>query len=255
METGIQVSSLKPLLLTPEQTAEAFTKISRLGCTTVQLQWIDRSVPIEHIAQALKDNGLTSVSVQDFYQSVQADPNYYVNLNKAAGGKWLCVSRIPQLYHSREGLDRFLPELRALQARLTPLGQTLCLHPVSSDFTAVASMDAVAYLLEQMPELDLCLDLYHLNRSCRDMPGFIRRWAGRICMVHFKDSLRDTLVPVGQGDTCWDGVVRACLDAKIPYGFVEQERWETDPYLCLKEGLVWLETEILAAGDSSFAPF
>ena len=74
-------------------------------------------------------------------------------------------------------------------------------------------MQPVEYLLEHMPELEICLDLYHLNRNCADMPGFIRRYGKRICMVHFKDAIGETLVPAGQGDTDWIGVVDACLEA------------------------------------------
>lgn len=247
MENGIQVSSLKPLLLTEEQVANAFAKMRSLGCCTVQLQWIDPSVPIESIARTLAENGLVSVSVQDFYETVLNDLSYYTNLNAATGGKWLCVSRIPQRLKSRDGLDVFISELRAMQEMLDALGQKLCLHPVSADFTAVPGMDAVEYLLRNMPEMDICLDLYHLNRNCTDMPGFIRRYAGRICMVHFKDGIGDTLVPAGQGDTNWNGVVRACLDAGVPYGFVEQERWAKDPYVCLKEAMDWLDGQIAKA--------
>lgn len=243
MERGIQVSSLKPLLLTPQQVTEAFQKMSALGCSVVQLQWIDPAVPFDHIARVLRETGIVSVSVQDFYETVLKDFDYYTSLNSATGGKWLCVSRIPERLKSPEGLHAFAQELRTMQHVLDPLGQKLCFHPVSADFTAVPGMDAVVQLLESMPELDICLDLYHLNRNCTDMPAFIRRYAGRICMVHFKDSVGDQLVPAGQGDTDWSGVVKACLDAQVPYAFVEQERWNRDPYDCLKEAMDWLDSE------------
>lgn len=244
MENGIQVSSLKPLLMTAEQVRDAFFKMKALGCKTVQLQWIDSSVPVEVIAQALKENNITSVSVQDFYDVVLKNPDYYTRLNAVTGGTWLCVSRIPERLKSPEGLDAYIAELRAMQTALTPLGQKLCFHPVSGDFAAIPGRNAVEYLLEHMPELEICLDLYHLNRNCTDMPGFIRRYGSRICMVHFKDAVGDILVPAGQGDTNWNGVVEACLEAGVPYAFVEQERWNRDPYDCLKEAMDWLNQEI-----------
>lgn len=248
MKIGIQVSSLKPLLFTESQVKEAFAKMRGLGCQTVQLQWIAPSVSPEAIARALAENSMEAVSVQDFYETVHGSFEYYVNLNTATGGNWLCVSRIPERLKSREGLDGFIAELRAMQKRLDPLSQRLCFHPVSADFTAVPGISAVDYLLEAMPELNLCLDLYHLNRCCGDMPGYIRRYAGRVCMVHFKDSRDGILVPAGQGDTDWTGVAAACLDVGVSYAFVEQECWQRDPYACLKEAMDWLNGEIAACG-------
>lgn len=244
MEVGIQISSLKPLLLTTAQVQEAFEKMNTLGCKTVQLQWIDPSVPVEEIARIMKENQIHSVSVQDFYDCVLADFPYYAQLNAVTGGTWLCVSRIPERLKSPEGLDAYIGELREIQTKLNPLRQKLCFHPVSADFAAVPDRNAVEYLLAHMPELTLCLDLYHLNRNCPDMPAFIRRWGNRICMVHFKDAVGDTLVPAGQGEINWSGVVQACLETGIPYAFVEQERWDQDPYDCLKEAMNWLSQEI-----------
>lgn len=247
MKIGIQVSSLKPLLTTPDQVADAFARMAALGSHTVQLQWIDPSVPTAHIAAVLRRNHIESVSVQDFYEVILQNFTYYAELNTVTGGKWLCVSRIPDRLKSVEGLDAYIEELRTMQKRLDPLGQKLCFHPVSADFNAVPGMNAVEYLLSHMPELDICLDLYHLNRNCMDMPDFIRRYAGRVCMVHYKDSKDGRLVPAGQGDTNWSGVTAACLETGVPYAFAEQETWDRDPYDCLKEAMDWLIQESATA--------
>lgn len=244
MKIGIQISSLKPLLLTAEQVDLAFAKMQELGCHVVQTQWVDFSVPVDSIADSARSHSIESVSVQDFYDTVVEKFDYYTGLNSATGGTWLCVSRIPERLKYPEGLDLYIAELRAMQDRLTPLGQTVCFHPVSGDFTAVPGMNAVEYLLNHMPELNLCLDLYHLNRNCADMPGFIRRYGSRIRMVHFKDAVGDTLVPAGQGDTDWSGVVEACMESGVPFGFVEQEKWDRDPYDCMKEAMDWLQQQI-----------
>ena len=61
-------------------------------------------------AEALGENQLQSVSVQDFYEVVVQNPDYYTQLNAATGGSWLCVSRIPDRCKSRSGLDVFAEE-------------------------------------------------------------------------------------------------------------------------------------------------
>ena len=244
MKTGIQVSSLKPLLQTEEHMRIAFRNMAALDAPYLQLQWIDQSVSIDAIADAMKANGQKSLGTQDYYVTVLETLEYYVNLNAATGGTWLTVSRIPERCKSREGLDVFARELTQLQEQLTPLGQRVCFHPVTPDYTAVPGINAVEYLLEKLPRLEICLDLFHLDKNCADMPGFIRRYAGRIPMVHFKDHRDGVLVPAGQGQVRWDGVIAACVDAGVGYGLAEQETWDSDPYACLGQALDWLRKEV-----------
>lgn len=244
MIPGVQISSLKPLLTTEDQVRSAFTKIRAMGCTTVQLQWIDPSVSPELIAEELKEAGLVSVSVQDFYETIRDNKQYYIDLNRLTGGMWICVSRIPERLKSRAGLDQYAEELRAFQSELNASGQIVCLHPVSADFEPIEGLNPVEYLLEKMPELPVCFDLYHLNKRGYSLTGWIRKYASRICMVHFKDEKDGRLVPAGQGETDWTGVAEACLESNVPYAFVEQEKWDRDPFDCLREALDWLKTEI-----------
>ena len=242
MKTGIQVSSLKPLLTGAAGVDAVFERIAMMGVTTVQHQWIDRGVSPETVAALTDKWGLRSVSVQDFFAAVRDDWEYYTELNRLTGGTWLCVSRIPAEYRTTEGLERYALELTDMQEKLEKLGQRLCFHPVRDDIPLVPG------LLERLPWLELCLDLYHLARAGEEMAAWLRRYAGRVCMVHFKDSRisadGEQLVPAGQGDIDWTGVIRACVETQVPYGFVEQERWDRDPYDCLGEALEWLRGEM-----------
>ena len=240
MQTGIQISSLKPLLTSEDQVRAAFLKAAGLGCFLVQLQWIDPSVPLEAIADALAAAGLRSVSVQDLYESVQENPAYYLRLNALTGGRWLCVSRVPDRLKSAEGLSQFVQELTALTEAAKQYGQRVCFHPVSGDYALIKGVCPVDNLLDAIPELQLCLDLYHLSKAGYAMPAWILKHAKRIVMVHFKDAKGGRLVPAGQGDINWNGVVEACVQAGVQYAFVEQETWERDPFLCLGEALEWV---------------
>ena len=244
MIAGIQVSSFKPLLTTDQQVQTAFEKMSEMGCRYVQLQWIDPSVSVEHIAKCLKLTGIHSVSVQDFYEVIRQNPDYYIQLNATTGGKWMCVSRIPDRLKTRQGLDDYIDELRAMQNQLDAYGQRLCFHAVAADFAPVEGVAPVEYLLESMPELAVCADLYHVHKVGLDLNEWLRRWSGRVCMVHFKDAVhadgQEQLVPAGQGEVDWTGVVDTCLETGVEYAFAEQERWNRNAFECLQEAFDWI---------------
>ena len=241
MIAGIQVSSLRPLLKTPGQVSEAFSRFAGMGCKVVQLQWIDPDVSPEYIAQALQDTGLTSVSVQDFYTEVMADLEYYTELCTLTGSEWLCVSRIPEGYKTASGIVAYARELDRLADKIAPMGLKLCFHPTSHDYGLVDGRTLVDVLMDTTKRpLYLCLDLYHIWKSGISMPGLLRQYSGRVCMVHFKDYLGDELVPAGQGEIEWDPAIDACLKTDVAYGFVEQETWSQDPFDCMAEALSWL---------------
>ena len=79
MESGIQISSLKPFLKTKEQVQAAFHQINQLGCDVVQLQWIDPSVPAHRIAQTLKTAALTPFPFRIFMIPFSATLNIIPN--------------------------------------------------------------------------------------------------------------------------------------------------------------------------------
>ncbi len=254
MIAGIQVSSFKPVLTTEEEVRIAFRKMREMGCDTVQLQWIDFSIAPEVIVQAMEAEKIRSVSTQDFYDTVLEHREYFIRLNQLCKSQWVCVSGIPDRCLCPEGLEMYVRELSVFAEELKEQGLKLCFHPRHFDFRPVGQTDPVEYLMENLPEAELCLDLYHVNHAGMSMEETIRKYRGKICMVHFKDYRKDegreVLVPAGQGETDWSGALRACVETEVPYGFVEQERWNGDPFLCLKEGFDWLKESLENMGSA-----
>lgn len=248
MISGIQISSFRPMMTNEEEMADTFRRVREMGCDTVQLQWIGEQIPPENIAKALKEEGIRSVSTQDFYEKVMERKEYFIRLNQLTGGEWVCVSGIPGEYLNAEGLPEFVERLKEFQRELNGFGLKLCFHPRAVEFQKIEGTEPVEFLVRQMPEdFMLCLDLYHVNHAGLSMAETIRRFAGKICMVHFKDYRKtkkgEMLAPAGQGDTDWAAAMKECLRAEIPYGFVEQEQWDRDAFACLKEAFDWLNKE------------
>lgn len=258
-QVGIQISSFRPILTTECEVRLAFDKIKAMGCHTVQLQWIAPSVSISSIVEALHESGLRSVSVQEIYQAFLQRKEYYLNLCEKTGSQWLCVSRIPAERKTPADFPLFISELSDLLSELKGRNLKLCFHPVSADYEViplsdVTTLSPIDAMMEAIPEMELCLDLYHCLKVGLDVPAMLKRYQGRICMVHFKEGqqryeilpdgsmmTKEVLVPVGSGDTDWTPILQACKETEVPYIFAEQESWEGDPFEALAKGFHYLE--------------
>lgn len=259
MIPGIQVSSLKPLLTTQRQVHEAFRKIKEMGCDTVQLQWIDPSVEIADIVNALHTHNLTAISVQELFPVFDANRSYYYELCRTCNCDELCLSRIPEHCTNTAALKEFAQTLCTIHEYLQKEGRHLSFHPTKNDFSPIDDIHGdscnnickLDILLKHLPNtVTLCLDLYHVEHAGLSIADTIRHYGNRVTEVHFKDyellsDGNELLVPAGQGDIAWDEAIKECLRQNITYGYVEQERWERDPFDCLQEAFDWLNKFIL----------
>lgn len=249
-EIGLQVSSIRDFLQTEKDMRRSFLRVAQMGYRTVQLQWLGEKIPPAAAAEALRDAGLTSVSTQDFYETVKERLSYFVDLNHACGSRILCFSGIPEVYRtSQEGCLFFAGEIRKLEKELAPEGLVLAFHPRSQEFVRLNGRTAAEWVMENVPEtVQMGLDLYHVWKAGLSMEEWIRKYQGRQEFVHFKDCKKlpdgqEVLVPVGQGSIPYEGAMRACEECGVRFMFAEQERWEKDAFLCMEESLLWMQRQ------------
>ncbi len=249
MKAGIQISSLKPLLTTEAEVFEAFSKLSEMGYKYAQLQWIAPSVAPSAVARALTESGLIAVGIQDIFATVRSDLSYYLELCSQCHCPTFTVGRIPEEYKTIDGLKQYAGMLRELSETLKPLGVRLLFHGIKGDLLPISGIDPLEFLLENVPNLAFCLDLFHIEAAGRSLGETLRHFSGAVEMVHFKDykllpNGDKYLVPPGQGVIDWTDAIRACLETGVEYGFIEQESWEGSPFELMKQGLDWLQPQL-----------
>lgn len=246
MELGFQVSSLKPVLTTEQEVFTAFERLREIGYRDLQNQWISRDVPDEAVAEAMEQYGLRCVAVQDFYTDVAADLDRYRTQNRLWHSRYMTVSRIPREYFSADGLTQYAQKLREMADIFREDGVMLTFHPVKDDYAPIDGVCAVDRLMALLPEdIQVTACLYHTIRGGQDPIEFLRRYRGRVDLVHFKNAAlspdgEEYLVPVGQGNIDWPPILRACRESGVKWGFAEQERWKKDPFVCAQESWQYL---------------
>lgn len=242
---GIQVSSVKPFLKTSDEVNEAFEKFKASGFNYAQLQWIDPSVDDNDIKNALVKNDIISVSSQDYYHVIRDNKEAYINTCLVTGTKDLTVSGIPEQYMSKEGCDIFAKELIEFSKILANKGLTMSFHPRSQEYVDVGGVLATDLLLEKtVGHMYLCLDGYHVHASKLEPADYIAKYHEILTGFHFKDCKivdgKKVLAPIGQGTFNWDKTFEACIKYQVKYCYVEQESWDKDPFVSLKESLDYL---------------
>lgn len=245
MRIGLQISSLKPYIQTCEGVRDTFRRVNAMGYTDVQLQWTGEDVPCEFIAEQLKENSLACWGTQDYYDVVVARMDTEVRAAALYGSKYICVSGVPERYMCDGDLDAMAREMRSVSARLADSGILLTFHPRHMELRPIDGGAAAAErLLDMVPDMQLTLDIYQSEMAGMDTAALMRRYAGRVDMLHFKDAqTMDTkapLTPVGAGAIDFAPALSACADAGVKIGFAEQERWQGDAFECMKQSLDYM---------------
>ena len=238
---GIQISSFKPLMTTAESVMDVFTRTRQIGYETIQVQWVDPSVPDEAVKDALVKNNWDCLSTQEFYELYVPQIDKVIEQNLLWGSKDICISGIPKEYRTIEGIKQETKEIKELLPKVMDKGLTLSFHPRKQEYDLWDGVTGTDWILENTPdEFRICLDIYHTEAAKQDTIALLKKYQGRIDMVHFKDDmyLEDgtrTLCPIGQGRIDWLPIIKAVNETGVKYALAEQEAWHKDPFQCMKE--------------------
>ncbi len=241
MITGIQLSSIKAYMQTESDARNSLARLAEMGYRAAQLQWHTKDVPAAALADALRQNGMYAVSVQDYTHVVLDDPDYYLRLADACAFSDITISGIPAEELSPDGIQRFAERVAPLHRRLRAEGRTLTFHPRWQELADIAGKSVLQRLMDASdPSLQILPDVNHIVRAGLNAPAFVTSLAGHINMLHAKD-MTDTnrekshLTPVGQGCVDWQPILTAAADAGVRYVFAEQESWDSDAFACMEE--------------------
>ena len=98
-------------------------------------------------------------------------------------------------------------------------------------------------------EFGITLDTYWVQAGGADPAAWIRKLAGRVDRIHFKDmvySAEDKAVriaPIGEGNMNYDAIIKACLDTGVEIAYVELDNcYGEDPFDCLERSYKYLNS-------------
>jgi sugar phosphate isomerase/epimerase len=243
---GLQISSLREYLQTPEDVLETFKKVRAIGYETIQIQWINPEIPSDVIHDALEETNLNCIGTQESYDTVVDNLDKFIASNDLWGGIYITVSGIPERFHSYDGCLKYAEELNKLSESLETKGKILNFHPRAQDIFYYGDKNSLEIIFENTrKELQFLLDIYHIIDAGLNPVEWIQKVEGRNDLIHFKDGLKDdadktVLKPVGHGDINWEPIIATTIETGVKYAFAEQETFDKEPFECLQESYDYL---------------
>lgn len=117
-------------------------------------------------------------------------------------------------------------------------------HNHAFEFKPVEGKLVIDHLLERIPadQLFAEFDLGWVKVAGQDPAEYVRKYAGRLPVVHakdFKEDGKDT--EIGKGTVDWDSALAACEEAGVEYVIIEQEQYDVSSLESAKLNFAWFK--------------
>lgn len=250
MIIGAQFYTLRNYCKTLEDFSESLKKIADIGYKAVQISGV---CPFEGawLKEELDRNGLVAPITHTSFDEITERTEETLHKHRIFGCHRIGLGSVPHGI-SDETYDNFIQKIVPAAYAFAANGAKFYYHNHWQEFVR-SEKDGKRFiekLCEDLPaeKLGFILDTYWVQYAGGDPVAWIRALKGRVDCVHFKDMGHKTkehiMLPVGEGNLNWEGIIKACEDADTKYAFVEQDNCnEEDPFDCMKRSYEFLKAQ------------
>ncbi|MCL4401550.1 MAG: sugar phosphate isomerase/epimerase [Acidobacteria bacterium] len=251
---GVQLYTVRRIL--PEKPAETLDALEQVGFREAEASQAD----IDRIWPFLQKTSLKPVSMHAdsalFLPGREAQLEESIAGARGRGFAYLVYPYLPP--EQRGGLDamrRLAERLNLAGEKCRKAGLELCYHNHAFEFDPNQKRVPIDVLMENTePKLvSLELDIFWVSVAGHDPINMVKRYDGRIPLLHLKDKAegfpvhysenvpRGVFKEVGAGVLDIPGVLKAASKAGVKHYFVEQDETSGDPLKSLARSYDYLK--------------
>ena len=251
MIIGAQLYTVREHCRDLEGLEKTLERVARIGYKSVQLSGVC-AYEGEWMKKRLDAFGLTADITHFAYDKIVGDTDAVIALHDAIGCHHIGLGYPPTGFDP-EGLDRMIGELYPALVKISQSGHRFMYHNHNKEYARFDGKNYLDMLCERLaPELcGITLDAYWTMAAGADPACEIRKYAGRVNCVHFKDMLFSAednatrMAAVGKGNMNYPEIIKACRDAGVTHIFVEQDNtYGEDPFECLSQSYEYLKDRV-----------
>lgn len=247
--TGAQLYSIRSLTQTQESMDAALKAISEMGYTTVQLSGHNWDIAPEAIRDMLDKYSLVAPSTHVSFKELEEELPRMIKMHKIWNVPYPGIGGMPgEFAASAEGMKEFARRANLIGKKLKDEGMQFVYHNHAYEFKRFGDTNGMQILFDELTDVQFELDVYWVQSGGGTPIDWIKKVAGRMDVVHFKEMVgrqptaenrsMTTMAPVGEGNFDWKAIMQACDDTGVKYAFIEQDNAvETDPLGCMKTSI------------------
>lgn len=248
MKTGAQLYTVRAYTQTESDFALTMSKIAKIGYKTVQISAIG-SIRPEKVREICDREGLEIILTHSNVDRILNDTKALIHEHDILGCKYIGLGCMPEKYHTKEWLHRFMHDFKEPAKEIAAAGKLLMYHNHNLEFEAFEAEQLpnanprkriMEYLLESFgpDELGITLDTYWVAAAGADVCQWIHLLKDRIPCVHLKDmqvkGMSSFMAPVMEGNLNFPGILKSLEETCCEYLLVEQDTCQGSPFDCLE---------------------
>ena len=250
MKIGAQFFTIRDHCRTLSDLDESLKRVADIGYKHIQLSGVC-AYEADWMAERLAAYGLSADITHFSYDRIIRETDETVAFHDTMGCRYIGIGSNPRGI-TPEGLAVMADELKPVLGKITAGGHKFMYHNHHMEFARFGGKTFLELLCETFTpeECGVTLDTYWVQAGGGDPAWWLRRLRGRVDCVHFKDMVFSPedkgvrMAAIGEGNMNYPEILKACDDAGVLYGFVEQDNcYGEDPFACLKRSYVYLRAQ------------
>lgn len=220
-----------------ENQEETVRRVAEAGFTAVEVAGTG-TMPAGQLRQLLDRFGLQAIGIHSSLQGLESDFEREVRDARALGIQYITTGYLPA--EERQNPEQLGERLDAIGHRVREQGFTLAHHNHDFEFAEVDGQRFLDRLLASTdPEnVKLELDVYWAVFAGVDPLDYLRRYAGRIPLVHLKDMAPDrSFANVGEGTLDFPQLAGIAEQEGAQWFIVEHDEPGPEPIAAAKTSL------------------
>jgi sugar phosphate isomerase/epimerase len=251
MILGAQLFTLRDYCKDLDGLEESIKRVAAMGYRSIQLSGVC-AYEGEWIAEICKKYGVTADITHYDYNKIINDTEETVKKHSVMNCKCIGIGVGPfGEAQTAEALEQFYEQLSPVLPKITSAGHKFMYHNHNWEFAKIGDKTFLDLVCEKFApeEFGITLDTYWVQAGGADPAAWIRKLAGRVDRIHFKDMVYSSedknirIAPIGEGNMNYDTIIKACLDTGVEIGYVELDNcYGEDPFDCLKRSYDYLNS-------------